>query len=452
MMKILVTVGPASEDQHSLNEFAKKTKLFRLNGSHGTIEWHKKAVYSIRKACPDAFILMDIPGVKPRTNNINDIKICKGQEVVFGDATSDEHRLAIALTKQLPKHDKKLTNFSVNDGQFVFDFIDFDDGYVVGRSRSDFILLPKKGINLPGSIYDEVQQFEIYENFIKNVTDMDIDGLGLSFVQTGDLVNKVRKVAPSLVLISKVENSEGLRNCVEIIKYSDAIMIDRGDLSAEIGLNDLYGAIEIISGNTKAHGKPLIMATENLETMVNREVPSKSEVMSIAHSASLGVDCIMLSEETATASSGQGIVTWLNEFLHSCFGVDRQKFSSTIKNKFPGVWAALADFEPMPVLLMTKSGYALFDYFSVKPEGEAVLVTDNPKIIKISSLFANKITIIPIEIVGNAPLELIWNVIEHNKENLFALSDQLVAIYVSKYVSTARANCITIFDKSDFYI
>ena len=450
MMKILVTVGPASEDQSSLNEFAKKTKLFRLNGSHGTIEWHKEAVCSIRKACPDAFILMDIPGIKPRTNNIKNINIYKGQELVFGEANLDELRLSIGLTKKLPKHDKSLTKFSVNDGQFEFDFTDFGDGYVGGRSRSDFTLLPKKGINLPCSVYDEAQQFEIYQNFIKNVIDMDIDGLGLSFVQTGHLVNQVRKVAPDLVLISKVENSEGLRNCVDIIKHSDAIMIDRGDLAAEIGLGDLYAAIETISNNTKAHGKPLIMATENLETMLNREVPSKSEVMSIAHSASIGVDCIMLSEETATAVSGLEIVKWLNNFLHSCSRVNRPKVPSTIKIKFPSIWTALANFEPMPILLMTKSGYALFDYFSAIPEGEAVLITNNPKLLKICCLFANKITVIPKKLIGDAPLELLWNIIECNKEKLFVQSDQLAAVYVSKYVSTARANCITIFDKSDF--
>jgi pyruvate kinase len=86
-------------------------------------------------------------------------------------------------------------------------------------------------------------------------------------------------------------------------------MIDRGDLAAEIGFDNLFPAINYISDQTKAHGKPLIMATENLETMLERNVPSKSEVMSIAHSASIGVDCIMLSEETATSKLAK--LLWL---------------------------------------------------------------------------------------------------------------------------------------------
>ena len=157
MMKILVTIGPASDDQNSLAEFSKKTKLFRLNGSHGTLDWHKAAISSIRKACPDAFILMDIPGIKPRTNNVENIHISKGQEIVFGDPASGEIRLSIGLTKDLPKHEKSFTKFSVNDGQFEFDLISSGQNYIVGRSRSNFTLLPKKGINLPSSIYDEVQ-------------------------------------------------------------------------------------------------------------------------------------------------------------------------------------------------------------------------------------------------------------------------------------------------------
>ena len=450
MMKILITVGPASEDQNSLKQFAAKTKLFRLNGSHGTIEWHKNAVRSIRKSCSDAFILMDIPGIKPRTSNIESIKVNKAQEVLFGNAPVDDPRLSIRLTKELPKFDASLTRFSVNDGQFEFEFVDSGDDYVIGRSRSDFILLPKKGINLPNSIYDELKQAKIYKSFIKDIIEMDIDGLGLSFVQTGGLVDQIRQVAPNLVLVSKVENSEGLRNCYDIIKHSDAIMIDRGDLAAEIGLDNLYDAVETISDQTKAHGKPLIMATENLETMLDREVPSKSEVMSLAHSASIGVDCIMLSEETATADTGQEIVDWLYGFLHTCNRVNRPKSSSTINNKFPAIWTALSNLRKMPVLLLTKSGYSLFEYFSIRPEGEAVLLTDNQKLLKICDLFANHISIIPTKIIDDNPIELIWNVVESNKEQLFLHSNQLAALYVTKYVRTARANCITIFDKSDF--
>jgi pyruvate kinase len=278
---------------------------------------------------------------------------------------------------------------------------------------------------------------------------MDIDGLGLSFVQTGELVSKIRDIAPGLVLVAKVENSEGLRNCVDIVQHSDAIMVDRGDLAAEIGFDHLFDAINIISDQTKAHGKPLIMATENLETMVERNVPSKSEVMSIAHSASIGVDCIMLSEETATAETGQATVAWLGNFLKSCSRVNQPQSPSTLQKKFEPIWHCLSSLEQMPIVIATKSGYALFDYFSVMPEGDAILVTQNKKLSKICNLYANKIEVVHKDL-GNAPSETLWGLINDNKDWLFEKSEQIVALYVAKYVNSARANSITIFDRSDF--
>jgi len=450
MIKIIVTIGPSCDDKKSLKEFSKKTNLFRLNGSHGTLEWHRKTVNLIRQVCPGSFILMDIPGIKPRTSNSENIFIEKGQEIVFGSSPDNEKRLTVGLTKKIPRHDVNLKKFSLNDGQFAFDVVSFGDEYIVGRSRSSFELLEKKGINLPKSIYDEVQQLKIYQDFIDEIIDIDIDALGLSFVQTGDIVKQIRNVAPNFVLVAKIENSEGLRNCIDIVNESDAIMIDRGDLAAEIGFERLFRSIITISDQTKAHGKPLIMATENLETMVDRELPSKSEVMSIAHSISIGVDCFMLSEETATSDSGQQTVSWLDQFLKSCKRVNKPKSSSTVQKKFPAIWRSLANLDHTPIVLVTKSGYALFEYFSTVPEGEVFLVTNNLRLLKVCELYANNITVIK-EDIGTSPTEIIWDLVETNKDLLFKKHNQIAIIYVSKYISTARANSISIFDRTDFY-
>ena len=143
-MKILVTVGPKSGDESSLKEFSKKTKLFSLNGSHATLEWHSIAARRIREVCPEAFILLDIPGIKPRTENIEDIFIENQQEVVFGSIFPDDERLKIGLTREIPKHDEKLENFSLNDCQFEFDFVASGNGYIVGKSRSSSPLCQKR--------------------------------------------------------------------------------------------------------------------------------------------------------------------------------------------------------------------------------------------------------------------------------------------------------------------
>ena len=200
MMKIIVTIGPASADKRSIQGFSNKTKLFRLNGSHSTLDWHYKAIKGIREVCSDAIILMDIPGIKPRTNNPESVMISKGEEVQFGESKSSTQHKSISLTKDIPQKIDPFTSFSVNDGQYEFDVVKTGATFVIGKSRSDFVLLPRKGINIPGSVYDEQRQADIYKKFIKNIENLDIDALGLSFVQTGELVDEIRQVAPHLVL------------------------------------------------------------------------------------------------------------------------------------------------------------------------------------------------------------------------------------------------------------
>ena len=450
MINTLVTIGPSSLNDTDIKYFSRKTNLFRLNGSHSDLEWHKSAILKIRKFSPDAFILMDIPGVKPRTNNIDVLKVEKGQKVSFGFESGIECDLHIDLTKNIPIIDCSPSTFSLNDGQFLFDTTESGNGFIVGRSRDAFELLPRKGINLPGSLYDENQQFEIYKDFIKKIDGLDIDGLGLSFVQTGELVSKLKEIVPDLALVSKIENSEGFRNCSEISKKSDAIMIDRGDLVAEIGFKDLFRGIETISIAAKSFGRPLIMATENLESMINRELPSKSEVMSLAHSASLGVDCIMLSEETALSSNAKAIVGWLTDFLDQSFDLKILDKLKPPLGKYYQIWDALERLQDLPVMVMSKSGYAVFNYFSRVPNGSLTLVTENKKIIRVSKLFRNKINIIKTNVQDNIPIETIINTANLNKEKVFRGSKQIVAIYVSQYVNTPRANCLTILSSDDF--
>jgi len=451
MTRILVTIGPASANERSIGEFAKYTNLFRLNGSHNTIDWHQDTVAKIRKIVPDAFILLDVPGAKPRTSNSGPVSIIKDEIVVFGVPDEGEERSVVGLTKPLPDiASQSFSVFSVNDGQFLFDVVDITAGYVAGRSRGDFELMPKKGLNLPGSVYSEDLQLRICKDFIHSVKDLNVDGYGLSFIQNGAIVDELRDIAANKVLVSKIENSEGLKNTQNIISRSDAVMIDRGDLAAEIGFDALYNAVEQITHNTKVSGKPLIMATENLESMSERDTPSKSEVMSLAHSVSIGADCVMLSEETATAINGSYIVNWLHEFLKNANISVRDMSMLERHAKYETIWKMIGEHRQVPALLMSKSGYALFNYMATRPNHDVTIVTDNPRIKQITKFYSNHISVITANIEDSVPIETIWNVIRENSEVLFEHNDHLAAVYVSKYVKGARANSITLFHKEDF--
>ena len=131
--------------------------------------------------------------------------------------------------------------------------------------------------------------------------------------------NKIRSINSDYlkdkILVSKIENLYGLNNASEISKNSDLIMIDRGDLLAEVGEVNLYKAICEISTQAHHFKKPLIMATENLESMQKRLQPSKSEIIALEHSINLGSDIIMLSDETATSPLFMNTLEWLYNFL-----------------------------------------------------------------------------------------------------------------------------------------
>lgn len=452
MTKIIVTLGPASESVEIIKTFASYDVIFRLNGSHGDLEWHRQTIEKIRRISRDAFILMDVPGIKPRTANTGFIDIKKGQQVIFGESDFSTQLTQIPLTKPLPSVGGSKKFFSVNDGQYLFKTLKSRESFLIGESQSEFRLFPKKGVNVPNSIYDERKQLEIYTDFILALDGLDIDGLGLSFVQTHGLIKNVRKMVPNLVLVSKIENSEGLRNCREIIGSSDAVMIDRGDLAAEIGLPELFNSVLNISKETKSAGKPLIMATENLETMMQREIPSKSEVMSISHSISIGADCIMLSEETAVSQNGVFIVSWLKKYLE---GIAPSNWSTDVTvnlkgRKYPEIWKITKHLEGCSFILMSRSGYAIFDFMAMQSGSEVTVVTGSERVISITKLFSKKLHTIKLSVDEHTPIETIWKIVEDNKSALFRKHDKVAAIFVSKYVKKARANCITFFHRSDF--
>ena len=240
-----------------------------------------------------------------------------------------------------------------------------------------------------------------------------------------------------------------MKNVSEISSASDAVMVDRGDLVAEVGFSNLFSAVEKISQITKSLGRPLIMATENLESMTTRKLPSKSEVISLAHSATLGVDCFMLSEETAMSKNRREIVDWLHTFLKQKMPVKTYEPGKKFR-RYNLIWQALAGFENLPAIIVSKSGRALFNFMAHRPSGEITILTSSKKTEKVSMLFGNKIKVIRTEIPQKNTVSLIYNIIMQKKEEIFENYDQVIAVYVSEYLVEPRANTISLFDRVDF--
>ena len=444
----MVTLGPESIKEKNLKKLSKKTKIFRFNGSHGDLNWHKNSINFVRKSVVDPLIVMDIPGIKPRTNNTEKILIKKNETFHFGNKKTSIQNRYINLSNPLPAICKKQKQFSVADGNYSFKLLKFNSNELTGKSLSDFTLLPKKGFNIPLSKYNEDLQEKIYLNFINKIKDFNIDGLGLSFIQSSKVIKKIKKKYPNFFLISKIENYEGYLNRDEIIKYSDAIMIDRGDLCAEIGIDKLFESIEEISIVTKSNGKPLIMATENLETMLYKDNPSKSEIMSLGHTNKIGTDCIMLSDETALTKKSLKITNWLYKFLKN-LSQDipfKNLKSETKKSDFCDDNYSLKNSS---VLVASCTGKTLNKLISEQKFNDIILITNNKKLINISKLFSLKIKTIKTKIKNIHCETNLFKIIKRNALYVFKTKKEIIAVSLTNKKKQIRDNFVTL-KKSNF--
>ena len=199
-------------------------------------------------------------------------------------------------------------------------------------------------------------QEKIYLQFLKQANSIKFDAIGLSFVQNEKVIKKIKKQYPKKIIISKIENFFGLRNYKKIIDNSDAVMVDRGDLSAEIGQSKIYNSIIKISKHCKEKGIPLIIATDNLGTMMENLRPSNNDITSLNFYHELGVDKIMLSEETAISKNWRKILHWLNNFLKT---INKK---TTVKKNFNFTKQLVAILNGYPnetKIIFTKKGHIL---------------------------------------------------------------------------------------------
>ncbi len=440
-MKILATIGPETIKSENLKYILKNTNFVRLNSSHNSINWHKSAIKSIRKFNPYSLILVDFPGVKPRTQNKESIKVNKNEIIAFAFNKRVKGK-CIQLTRPLPKLFKK-SLFSLDDGKIIFKTVKFEKNIIFGKALNDCVIKPRKGLNIPGSIYNDKMQEKIYFKYFEMFKTAKINAVGLSFVQNKNVIEKIKKKFPNILLVSKIENSEGLKNAEEISKFSDAIMIDRGDLSAEIGDHKLYDAIIRISHFSKMFGKPLIMATENLETMYKTNHPSKNDIISLGFAKQINSDIIMLSEETAISKNWKKIILWLNKFLNKNIPKIKSNHSNHI------FWQTVDTIRDYPLVVFTKKGLMLDKIFRKNIRNSVYIFTDTLKTLAVSSLYKNANCFLTTKFDNKNINKFYYKYIKQYKKYIFKNNHQAFLITISFPKKGATANTLSLINKKD---
>lgn len=446
MTKILATIGEISSDIKSLKKIYKHTNFFRLNLSHNNLKWHSKVSNIIKKNFKDSIILVDLPGVKPRTCNEADIKISKNQIVRFYFKKKEfkDDIFSIGISNIIPKAKKKY--FTVSDGKNKFKFIKQNSNEIIGISEDNFVLYPRQGLNIPYSNYDNKLQEQKYFKTLKKLHQIKFDAVGLSFIQDNKIINKIKKLYPKINLISKIENFLGMKNLLDIVKSSDGIMIDRGDLQAELGELNLFDNVQKIISASHKFGKPLIMATENLGGMMLGTIPTKNDLISIGYSIQMNVDTIMLSEETAVNKNFFKIIKTLSEILKEKKKRKIQKFD--LNDKI--IWESLAKLQHCKIILFTKKGFAIDKIRTINPDLDLFIFTDNKKIFNQSRIRKYcKSVLIPK--FNNKNLETFtYKYIKKYSKNLFSKTENSILLRVSFPTGGMRANTLTILNKKSF--
>ncbi|MBH61791.1 MAG: pyruvate kinase [Alphaproteobacteria bacterium] len=306
-IKIVATIGPISNNAAALRALSDAgMNVARLNGSHNSLDWHAETIRLIRDTLPETPILLDIPGRKIRTTDL-DQEPCFaiGESIVLTTDTNHDGREKVPVNyAHLHQDIKPNAVVYADDGTIRFTVTGVDGQDITCRAETAGTLKSRKGINVPGLTFRTELITDRDRHLIQFARDNEVDFVGISFVESSQHVDAIRALTggnwPRIV--SKVENQAGLDNVDDVVGATDVVMIDRGDLSVETNLENLAIFQKEILGTGRRHGKPVIVATEMLHTMIENPFPTKAEVSDISNTVLDGASATMLSGETAVGA------------------------------------------------------------------------------------------------------------------------------------------------------
>ncbi|MDF2546345.1 MAG: pyruvate kinase [Anaerosolibacter sp.] len=311
--KIVCTIGPASEKKDVLEKIILQgMNVARLNFSHGSHEEHLKRIEAVKDVREElglpVAILLDTKGPEIRTGNFKDgeafLEEGKEYTLTTRDVAGDENICTISY-KELPKDVKKGDSILIDDGLIGLEVLEIIDNTDIKCSiKNSGTVKNHKGVNVPGVKINLPAITQKDSDDIIFGIQNDIDFIAASFVRKAADVLEIRKIleahnAGDIQIISKIENQEGVDNIDEIIEISDGIMVARGDLGVEIPTEQVPLVQKMIIKKCNAVGKPVITATQMLDSMIRNPRPTRAEVTDVANAIFDGTDAIMLSGETA---------------------------------------------------------------------------------------------------------------------------------------------------------
>jgi len=399
-VKIVSTLGPASSSKEMLEKLINTgVDIFRLNFSHGTHEEKKELLERIRKVSEytkNVGILADIQGPKIRVGKFKEDQAYSlgiGQEVkVFEkEIEGDQEKFSIPL-KGFLKSTKVGDVFFVNDGIIKIKIIRKEADHVVGEVLAGGLISNRKGVNIPaGELSQKVPTEKDVED-LEFIAKLDPEYVAISFVSGGDDVLHVKRILENygnskIKLISKIERPIALTNFDQILDVSDGIMVARGDLGVEIDPDKVPLWQKQMIYKCNREGKPVIVATQMLESMVSNPIPTRAEANDVYNAVMDGTDAVMLSAETAVGKYPINAVQYMNQIAKTAtenmpkripdeFDSDRLTHTQTLGH---AIHSLASEMEALnfrgKILVITRRGYGARMIAKYRPPLPIIAIT-----------------------------------------------------------------------------
>ena len=308
--KIVCTIGPATESKEKLEALLKAgMNVMRLNFSHGDFKEHQGRVDNLRSVASKlnipVAIVQDLGGPKIRIGNFKDgmVVLKEGEKftITTDDIEGDVNRVSVNY-KNLPKEVKKDHIIFMHDGRKKLQVLEVKGNDVICKILVGGEIKGKRGLNLPDSDLTISSLTEKDKKDLVFGLKNKVDFFALSFVRRPEDITELReiliKAKSKAHIIAKIETPQAIHNIDKIIELTDAIMVARGDLAIEVPAEKVPSLQKMIIKKCIEKGKPVITATQMLESMIKAPVPTRAEVSDIANAILDGTDAVMLSEET----------------------------------------------------------------------------------------------------------------------------------------------------------
>ncbi|MCL4122051.1 UNVERIFIED_CONTAM: hypothetical protein GTU68_043763 [Idotea baltica] len=407
--KIVATIGPVSSSKEKLKELIKAgVNIFRLNFSHGAHKDHKEVLDRILELNEElgahAGILADLQGPKLRVGKVQEggIPLEPGQVITFTNeeciGTAEKVYMSYPSFAQDVNVGERVL---CDDGKILFDVVETDKkGIVKLKALYKGLLQSNKGVNLPDT---NISQPCLTEKDLKDldfVLTLPVNWIALSFVRTADDVNELKEIIESrghsAKVIAKIEKPQAVDNIKSIIKASNGIMIARGDLGVEVPIERVPTIQKDIIRRCIQWARPVIVATQMMESMMTNPSPSRAEVTDVANAVLDGTDAVMLSGETSVGKHPVETVQAMNNIIyeaeqHYALKDKRPKLnrkSNTFLSDVACITAAeIAErIRAKAICGLTVSGYTAFKVSSYRPNTRICIFSSSDEMLKTLNL------------------------------------------------------------------